>query len=207
MPSLFVHLHVARGAATGRPDLLASSEYYLGSAAPDAVHTREGSGVAEHHLSHLMNDREHWEEDVISEWRRFPDADPFRTGYLVHILTDIRVDRYVTEYLIQKGLPHDWRDPDYQHMVRVLDRKMFVHVTDYPELAGFAASARPKTLPYGLSADDLERERQVMLREFDDLCGSLPYPDCAELPFRTYLAMTNRVASEIQQFLKLNPSS
>lgn len=93
MPLPMVHLGIARKIASTNINLINSPLYYLGSIAPDAIHSRVGSSKIDKTKTHIRNDDSTWYDDVIRFTLNHRNSEgkiePFFIGYTVHILTDM----------------------------------------------------------------------------------------------------------------------
>lgn len=202
MPSLFVHQYVAQAVADNIFDLPATPAFYLGNTAPDAVHTRADSDVAMHHRYHLRSgSKADHEKEILDTLHGLDHPDDFMLGYITHVLTDMKTDQLVEAYFDTLRIPKDQRAALYHGQVGILDKKMFQHMPDYPGLADYAASAEQDIYPFGLTPEDLEKEKAVMLHEYDGLSKEASYPDSEILPFATYLDMIDNTAAYIAAVL------
>jgi hypothetical protein len=93
MPLPMVHLGVARKIASTNLKLVNHPSYYLGSIAPDAIHSRVGSSKIDKTKTHIRNDDSTWYDDVIrftlNHRNSEGEIEPFFIGYTIHILTDM----------------------------------------------------------------------------------------------------------------------
>lgn len=93
MPLPMVHLGVARNVALSNSKLINDSLYYLGSIAPDAIHSRIGSSKIDKCRAHIRSKDDTWYDDIFKFTLKHKngkgEVQPFYIGYMIHILTDL----------------------------------------------------------------------------------------------------------------------
>lgn len=93
MPLPMVHLSVARKIALKNTKLIQNPHYYLGSIAPDAIHSRVNSSKLDKCRTHIRSNDSTWYADSIEFASKHKNhegkVEPFYIGYEIHILIDL----------------------------------------------------------------------------------------------------------------------
>lgn len=88
MPLPLVHFGVAKYYVDHVNRNLDTSDLYLGSISPDAVHKRINPEPNAKSISHLYVDGDSWLKNALNFYES-NKTNPFAVGYCIHILTDI----------------------------------------------------------------------------------------------------------------------
>jgi len=150
MAGLATHLIIAREVLKLLPEGLIKDkgDYYTGSIAPDAIHSRAGFVRADKKRTHLRqnipDDDFHEKEnldlfhsrisDLIETCKDREEYLDFYRGYLVHLLTDelfvLHIRRDFTELMNQRGIATNDREY-YTSIVTDMHRIDFLLIKDY----------------------------------------------------------------------------
>ena len=179
MPFLMTHLHVAKNLYTSRRVAVQDlSQFYLGVAAPDAVHNRPNYISDYKKASHLVvgdepwgsiTNNNEWRDNVLSFLHEHGDdveAD-FLTGYCVHILTDIYNNVNVWTPFKQKH-QDEWAlyDRVYGDESTATDIVLALNPQNHDDFWISLQASKPLDF-YGLiSGEELEIQKQYILHSW-----------------------------------------
>lgn len=150
MAGLATHLIIAREVLKLLPEgsIKEKGDYYTGSIAPDAIHSRVGFVRADKKHTHLRDnipdDDFHEKEnlsifhsrisDLIEKCKCCEEYLDFHRGYLVHLLTDelfvLNIRRDFTEQMKERGVATSDREY-YTSIVTDMNRIDFLLIEDY----------------------------------------------------------------------------
>jgi len=153
MPNTVVHLWLADQICRQLPELR-HPDFFLGSILPDAVLSRKGDAEPAKRITHLLNCRQTWEEDVLAAFRKLKTPSLLDVGYYTHVLTDIKARNYMRAYFNAHSIPNEQREQLHQLIMPLVIHKLFESEQDYFDCVSFAEKSEATDCPYGITQDE-----------------------------------------------------
>ena len=180
MPLPMVHLAVAvrlvaAGESTDSPESADSAEFYLGSIAPDAIHTRDGAGRSEKLDTHFAQGYPRQFDlgalgAMLTAHRAGGKLVSFAEGYTAHVLTDRlwqdTVAAAFRQRMQQQGLEAERRALYYRDCDK-LDFDIYDAAPWRPTVWGYLSTAAARDFAPLLTATEISAWRDRVLGWFD----------------------------------------
>ena len=138
MPNSVFHMWIAREFAKNNQQLQNDPNYYLGNIAPDAVLGRVDCNDEMKNKSHMLNQRNEWENDVLNYWYDHPRKTTYILGYVMHILTDIQFRNNCRKFEDDNLIPLSERDKLLSTATAINIHKQFENVEEYYDIVNLA---------------------------------------------------------------------
>ncbi len=157
MPNPMVHLWLAEQICSQLPRYK-HPDFFLGCILPDAVLSRKGITEQDKCLTHLLNCRETWKEDVLTAFRKLKTPSLLEIGYYTHILTDIKARIYMRTFFDAHNVPHEQREEYHRQLIPFVNRKLFESEQNYFDCVSFAKKFEVFEFPFGITLDDVKSD-------------------------------------------------
>lgn len=167
MPNSVIHMWIAREFAKSYHHLHNDPNYYLGNIAPDAVLGRVGCNNEMKNKSHMLNQRNEWENDVLNYWYEHPRKTPYTIGYVMHILTDIQFRNNCRKFEDDNLIPLEERDKLLSTATAINIRKQFENIEEYYDIVHLAEQYSITEYGLDLTDDDIKQNISFAKKVFN----------------------------------------
>lgn len=167
MPITIIHMWIARKFAKSYHHLYNDPNYYLGNIAPDAVLGGSGCNDKMKNRSHMLNQRDEWEKDVLSYWHQHPRKTPYIVGYVMHLLTDIQFRNNCRIFEEENRIPLEERDQLLSVATAINIRKLFENIDEYYDIVHLAEQYSETNFGLDLTGDDMKQNLSFAKKVFN----------------------------------------